>query len=161
MAVRGKRPNPTYLKIVKNVRKSRINQAEAQPPRDLPQPPDLLSVEALEEWNRVSGDLYTAGLLTKIDRAVLALYCQCWGRWLVAERIIAADAARDPDGAGLLARTSNGTVVQAVAVGVARRAMHDCARFASGLGMTPSSRSRVTAVPPSDPNDPESVYFPD
>src|SRR3954452_4434508 len=136
MAVRGKKPNPTYLKLIKGTRKSRLNKAEAQLPASLPDPPDHLGPEALAEWHRVALDLHKAGLLSTIDRAILAEYCVSYGRWVIAERIIATDAARDPASAGLLAKTANGTTVQAVAIGIARRAMHDVTRFATELGMT-------------------------
>jgi P27 family predicted phage terminase small subunit len=145
--------------MVKGVRPNRINKAEAALPAVLPDPPDHLGAEAREEWGRVATDLHAVGLLTKIDRAILAEYCVSYGRWVIAERIIAADAVRDPAGAGLLATTSNGTKVQSPAVGIARRAMHDVARYATELGMTPSARSRVTAVPPPDPDDPAARYF--
>jgi len=159
MARPGPKPKPNYLRIVKAAKPGRLNRREPRPPTGLPSPPGHLGPDALEEWHRCAADLHKAGLLASVDRAILALYAQSWGRLLAAERIIAADAARDPDGAGLLARTANGTVVQAVAVGLARRAAHDVARFAAELGMTPSARSRVTATPPPDDDDPAAIYF--
>ena len=36
----------------------------------------------------VSRELYNLGLLSKIDQAVLAAYCQCYARWVKAERAI-------------------------------------------------------------------------
>jgi P27 family predicted phage terminase small subunit len=161
MAIRGKRPDPTYLKLVKNVRKSRLNKAEARPPEILPEPPDHLTMEARQEWDRCCDALYKSGLLTNIDRSILVCYVDPWGRLDRAERILKAEALKDPVSGGLTVITKTGHVIQHPVVGVARRAAHDVARFASELGMTPSSRSRVTAVPPSDPNDPASMYFSD
>jgi phage terminase small subunit len=77
----GRKPLPTYLKVVKNVKKNRINRAEAVLPPALPMPPEHLMDEAKVEWGRVAHDLYEAGLLTKIDRAALAGYCQIYARW--------------------------------------------------------------------------------
>lgn len=55
----------------------------------LPAPPDHLSVEAKLEWDRVAEELYRARILTKIDRSVLAAYCQAYGRWVKAETLLA------------------------------------------------------------------------
>jgi P27 family predicted phage terminase small subunit len=159
MAIRGKRPDPTYLKLVKSARKSRLNKAEAQPPRDLPEAPDHLTGEASAEWDRCCDALYKSGLLTSIDRAILVCYVDAWARLDRAERILRAEALKDPISGGLTVVTKTGRVIQHPVVGVARRAAHDVARFATELGMTPSARSRVTVVPPPDPDDPAARYF--
>lgn len=161
MATRGRKPAPNYLKLVKNVRKGRINKAEAAPPPVLPEPPDHLGPEALAEWNRIALDLHKAGLLTTIDRAILAAYATAWGRLERAERALAADALKDPVTGGLTVITKSGNVIQHPMLGIARRAAHDVARFAAELGMTPSSRSRVVAKPPPPDDDEAAKYFPD
>jgi P27 family predicted phage terminase small subunit len=157
----GRKPKPTHLKLVKGTgRKSRMNHAEAVLSRDLPMPPPHLHDYAKVEWGRVSTDLYQAGLLSKVDRAALAAYCQAYARWQVAEETLAKVAGNDPVFHGLLAQTTNKNMIQSPLVGVANKAMADMMRYATDLGMTPSARSRVTAKPPAPGQvDPAAEFF--
>ena len=73
MAVRGRKPKPSHLKLVTgNPGKRAINTQEPVPERILPQPPPELTAEARGEWDLVAGELNRLGLLTGIDRAALA-----------------------------------------------------------------------------------------
>src|SRR6476659_9842960 len=86
MAFRGARPLPTKLKAVRGtLRKGRTNMHEPDLDVEIPRCPAHLSGEAKREWKRISLDLVGYGLLTRIDRAALALYCEAWGRWVEAE----------------------------------------------------------------------------
>ena len=87
--MKGRKPLPTHLKLVRGTRKSRLNRAEAKPSAGRPTPPAHLSDEARAEWRRVAPDLHRAGLLSIIDRTILAAYANptadgrsprlCWG----------------------------------------------------------------------------------
>jgi P27 family predicted phage terminase small subunit len=87
------------------------------------------------------------GLLTRIDRAALATYCQAYGRWVTAELALAKMASRDLLSAGLMIKTTNGNLIQNPLVGTANRAMLDMLRIAAEFGMTPASRARIEAGP--------------
>ena len=63
-----------------------MNPDEPAPDPSLPDAPTHLSPEAREEWDRVAGELYDLGVLSAVDRAALAAYCQAYGRWVAAER---------------------------------------------------------------------------
>ena len=154
----GKKPQPTFLKLVKGTPKGRINKAEALPPRGLPTPPAHLSDEAKVEWGRVSQDLYDMGVLTKIDRAALAAYCQAYGRWQQAEEDLADFAKTNPSLHGLVIRTKSGNHINNPLLGVANKAMADMMRYATDLGMTPSARSRIETNP-DGAKDPASKYL--
>jgi len=144
--VRGPKPTPTHLKLVTgNPGKRRLNQAEPKPEALIPDPPPELSADAREEWEKISPRLLAAGVLTAIDRATLAAYCQAYGRWVQAERALAEMAKRDLITAGLLIKTTNGNAIQNPLVGTANKAMSDMVRYATEFGMTPSARSRVRA----------------
>ena len=144
--MRGRRPAPTHLKLVTgNPGKRRLNPAEPRPASGLPQPPAELSDDGKTEWRRVAGRLHALGLLTGIDRAALAAYCQAWGRWRQAERALAQMAALDPVTGALMIKTKEGNAIQNPLVGVANKAMADMVRYAGEFGMTPSARSRVQA----------------
>ena len=149
MSTRGRKPTPTHLKLVRgNPGKRAINHAEPKPEVVLPSPPAELSEDALAEWNRVAGELHHLGILTAIDRAVLAAYAQAYGRWVQAERAAAKMAEKDQMTGGLMIRTTNGNAVQNPLIGVANKAMADMVRYAAEFGMTPSARSRIQGADP-------------
>lgn len=154
----GRKPLPSYLKVVKGTaRKSRENKAEAKLDLARPMPPPELSDDAKVEWGRVSDILYKTGILTEIDRGILAAYCQSYGRWMQAERTLAKMAKMDEGTGALMLKTQAGNTIQNPLVGIANKAMADMARYATDLGMTPSARSRVQAKPREE-DDPAAKY---
>jgi len=68
-----------------NPGKRPLNTNEPQPELGIPELPTMLNGEALLEWHRITVELLQLGLMTKVDRAALAAYCQAWGRWVEAE----------------------------------------------------------------------------
>lgn len=160
--MRGRKPRPTHLKLVTgNPGKRPLNKAEPKPATGLPQPPAELSDDARNEWRRVATRLHALGLLTGVDRAALAAYCQAFGRWRQAERALAEMAKLDPVTGALMIRTKEGNAIQNPLVGVANKAMADMVRYAAEFGMTPSARSRIHAGEPDggDAQDPARKYF--
>lgn len=141
--MRGRKPIPTATKKLRgNPGKRPLNKAEPQFARVLPRCPSHLSVEARREWRRVSAELYAQGLLTRVDRAALAGYCQAYGRWVRAEEALAQSS--------LVVKTVAGNIIPNPYLAIANRAMDDMRRFMVEFGMTPSSRSRITAAGPAD-----------
>ena len=157
--MKGRKPKPTHLKLVTgNAGKRPLPTKEAKPALELPMPPPELSDDAKVEWGRVSGELYCVGLLTKIDRATLAAYCQAYGRWMEAER--ALTAMKSNAFGGMLLKTGNGGVMVNPLLKVAERAMNDMVRIAAEFGMSPSSRSRIEASAPAGQiDDPAAEFF--
>lgn len=157
----GRKPKPTYLKVVTgNPGKRALPTAEAKVAPALPSPPPHLADEAKVEWGRVSEELYKIGLLSGVDRAALAAYCQAYARWVQAERAIAEMAKRDQLTGGLMIKTTNGNAIQNPLVGTANKAAADMVRFAAEFGMTPSARSRINATPPGEgERDPAAQFF--
>ena len=161
MATKGRKPKPTHLKLVTgNPGRRPLNKAEAMPEPDLPMPPPHLNDEAKVEWGRVANELYKVGLLTGLDRAVLAAYCQSYAIWCQATNAIKKMAEKDTLTGGLMIKTSNGNAIQNPLVGTANKAASDMARYAAEFGMTPSARSRINAETPDNrKEDPASKYF--
>ena len=77
--------------------------------------------------------------MTVIDRAVLAAYCQAYGRWVEAE-----DKLRETP---MLFKTPSGYVQQSPWLGIINKQLELMGRYMNELGMTPASRSRVTPDP--------------
>lgn len=132
----GRRPKPTALKIMQgNPGKRPLNNSEPTP-TGTPTCPRHLSKEAKAEWRRISEELSAMGLLTKVDRAALAAYCEAWARWCEAERQIQKF--------GLVVKSPSGYPMQNPYVGIANTALDQMRKFLVEFGMTPSSRSRLS-----------------
>lgn len=156
----GRKPQPTALKLVKgNPGKRALNHQEAKVALAEPTPPEFLNTDAKVEWGRVVGTLYRAGLMTELDRAVLAAYCQAYGRWAQAERALGRMADKDEMNRALMVKTHNGTAIQNPLVGTANKAKADMVRYAIEFGMTPSARSKVNATPDDHQEDKLKEFF--
>lgn len=156
----GRKPTPTALKLVKgNPGKRAMNKKEAKPDLARPTPPSFLNDDAKVEWGRVVGTLFKAGLMTELDRAVLAAYCQAYGRWAQAERALSRMADKDENNRALMVKTSNGNAVQNPLVGTANKAKADMVRYALEFGMSPSARSKVNATPDDHQEDKFKEFF--
>lgn len=106
--------------------------------------------------------LLDCGLMTEIDGAALALYCQSWARWVEAE-----DNLRKY---GVVIKAPSGFPVQSPYLSIANKAMSQMTRLLVEFGMSPSSRTRVVIrkpapritpyeVPPEDKEDPRLFFL--
>ena len=146
MAIPGRKPKPANLKLITgNPGRRKINANAPSPQLARPLPPDHLSDEAKVEWSRVSDELYGLGLLSQVDRAALAAYCQAYARWGQAERALTEMAKKAMPTGALMIISKNGMAIPNPLVGVANKAMADVVRYAAEFGMTPSARSRIEA----------------
>lgn len=156
----GRKPKPTALKLVTgNPGKRALNKKEAKPDLSIPTPPPFLNDDAKVEWGRVVDVLFRAGLMTELDRAALAAYCQAYGRWAQAERALSRMADKDEFNRALMVKTHNGTAIQNPLVGTANKAKADMVRYAVEFGMTPSARSKVNANPDDNQKDQLKEFF--
>ena len=83
------RAHPRRLDRLRQVRDDRRAVGrldDLQPLVEVPNCPAHLLPEARKEWKRITPELERYGLVSKLDRASLALYCQAWARWVWAER---------------------------------------------------------------------------
>lgn len=139
---RGPKPHPTALRrMAGNSGKRGYNASEPLVPDGLPSCPDHLGTTARVEWERLALVLFDIGVLTMADRAALAAYCQCYGRWVEAEEKLQVSP--------LLLKTPSGYVQQSPWLSVANKQLELMGRYMAELGLTPASRSRVVAI--SDP----------
>jgi len=129
--MRGRKPTP---------KRGEILETELEPPIEL-------TSDARTEWRRVSTILCADAIINELDRGLLAAYCQAYGRWVQAERVLAKMAELDPIASALTITTKNGNAIQNPIIGIANKALADLARYAVELGMTPSARARIDRVP--------------
>jgi P27 family predicted phage terminase small subunit len=142
--MRGRKPKPTALKLLEgNPGKRALNAHEPRPPTDRPDCPVHLSAEARAEWDRLADTLHAMGVLTRIDRTLLAAYCQAPGRWVEAETKLAETP--------VLLRTPSGYVQPSPWLAIANKQLEMMAKLMPELGLTPAARSRIAAFQPRMP----------
>jgi P27 family predicted phage terminase small subunit len=136
----GPPKTPTNLKLLKGTfRQDRVAPNEPKPEVAIPPVPPHLSDEAKVEWVRVSGELATLGLLTRIDRAALATYCECWSDWVKATTKVHET--------GEVIKTTAGNVIENPYYSIKKRSAELMHKFLTEFGMTPASRTRINAAP--------------
>ena len=117
-------------------RPDRAAANEPTPEVKVPSCPSWLHREAKREWRRIVPELETLGLVTEIDRAALAAYCQAYAEWWEMERAIKEH--------GRVQYTDSGYVAQRPEVGMRNKALDTMRAFLKEFGLTPSSRTRVS-----------------
>ena len=138
MAQRGRKPKPTAIKELEgNPGKRELNQNEPKPKKNAPKCPAWLDAEAKKEWRRVSKQLEEIGVLTEVDMAAFAGYCEAYSRWKDAEEFISKH--------GTIFKTPSGYWQQVPHVSIAQTYLKIVIKFCEQFGMTPSSRSRIVA----------------
>ncbi len=127
---------PTVLKVLEgNPGKRPLPQNEPKPKSIAPKCPTHLDKIAKKEWRRVVKELEPLGLVTQIDMAALAAYCQAYSRWVQAEDMIRKH--------GMLVKSPNGYPMQSPYLAIANKAVEQMKAFMSEFGMTPASRTRI------------------
>lgn len=138
MAVRGRKPTPTALKVLEgNPGKRKLNTREPKPAKKAPTCPAWLEPEAKKEWRRLAKQMVEIGILTDIDRDSFAGYCQAYARWKEAEEFISQH--------GSIVRTPSGYWQTVPQVSIAQTYLKQMNRIAEQFGLTPAARSRIVA----------------
>lgn len=149
MATRGRKPQPTQLKILRgNPGKRALPIGEPQPRGVVPDVPAHLDATAKAEWTRLADELHRLGLLTIVDSAALAAYCQAYSRWACAEREF------QQGGSQMVVVTPNGALVQNPLIGIVNKAWQVMHRYLTEFGLSPSSRVRLAHGGPAEVEDP-------
>jgi P27 family predicted phage terminase small subunit len=152
MTTVGRKPKPTALKKLEgNPGKRALNKKEPRAQPAIPQCPKHLKDEARKEWRRVSKQLHELGILTRVDRSVLAAYCTAWGTYVEAEEHLESE--------GHVLISEKGAVTQNPWSWISKSARDQMVKFAAEFGMTPSSRSRVKVEMPSEEEELERMLF--
>lgn len=136
MATRGRKPKPTALKILEgNPGHRPLNKKDPLMKGKLPKCPSWLEDDAKVEWKRLGKALAEVGMLTEMDMAAFAGYCQAYARWKEAEEFITQH--------GDMVKTPNGYLQQVPQVSIAQTNLKIMLKFCEQFGLTPSARSRL------------------
>ncbi len=132
----GPVPQPTKLKMLRgNPGKRPLPRGEPHPSPCVPTRPAWLLPEAKREWNRIVPELHRLGLLTVIDRAELAAYCQCWAMYV--------EAVLDIREHGTTFETQTGYQGPRPSVAIMVKMLDKVLAFAARFGLSPADRSRI------------------
>jgi len=141
--MKGRKAVPTALKELRgNPGKRPINARELQPP--VPARPPYatrhLSEDAKREWRRIVAVLLELGLYTELDHAALEMYCQSYGRWVHARRMIIRTG-------GEVVESDEGAAYYNQWYNVENREFEKMRKMLAEFGLTPSARSRLQIEP--------------
>lgn len=143
--MRGPKPKPSRQKEIEgNAGKRKPNENEPQPPpatASFDLPPDELKDDkvAQEEWTRTVPILRKIRQIRKVDRASLIALCKCWSRWIEAERKVAE--------LGMVVKAPSGYPIINPYLGISNKTMSTLKSLWAEIGLTPSSRSRISVDP--------------
>ncbi len=143
--MKGRKPTPPQVHKLRGTFKKCRHSDTLDLPTSTPEPPEHLDDIALDEWNRLVGELAQVGTLHKLDRTLLATYCVLWSHLTQAERGIREH--------GLVIKGATGAAQASPYYSVAMRAASQLTRIAAELGLSPSSRARLKVQPPADQDD--------
>lgn len=147
MGVRGPARKPAVLEQLHgNPGKRERKIIEILPPPEEPKPPAWLGKQAKKEWKRLCPIVFQAKVLTDADLAAFAAYCSSYEIWVEAEKKI--QATRDGVNAPLVLNYEDEKGIRRPIpeVAIAENAKKQMLVFAREFGLTPSSRSNVTAA---------------
>lgn len=136
MARPGPKPLPTHLKVMQGTRSDRVNLAEPKPKKAPPRCPAWLSPEAKTVWRRLTAQLKTMGMLYAADEDIIAAYANAVVTYQKATKLVEEH--------GLLIPGRRDDLVTNPAVRIQRDAAQLIRQLAGELGLTPSSRSRLS-----------------
>ena len=146
----GRRLKSTKVKKLHgNPGRRPLPKNELEPERGIPKPPRWLSADALKHWQTLVPELDAAGVLTVVDGHALALLCEAYAEWR------AACAAIKRHGKTYTQTTAAGkrTVLARPEVSMRSDAWSRYSRLILEFGLTPGSRSRVSANPKKEKSD--------
>ena len=135
--MRGRKPTPTHLKLLHgNPGKRRLTPNEPVPDKKPPTCPSHLCPPAKAEWKRLAAQLTMLRILTDLDRAALAGYCQAYGRWVEAEKKLRETP--------MLIKLPSGYVQQNPWLTIANKQLEFMHKYLTEFGLSPVARSRVS-----------------
>ena len=140
MGKRGPKPEPTRLKLLKgNPGRQPLNEMEPQPDPTMPECPPQLTDDAKACWENVVPELHRMGLATKLDRTLLAVFCQAEAHWLESLETIKKY--------GRLVEGRAGGIVQNPAVHQFNKCGEILAKIGAEFGFSASSRTGLVSHP--------------
>lgn len=144
MGKRGPKRTPTATLRLRGSRLAKDRQDDLKVPPGLPSMPRWLPEAGKLEWKRIARPLFERGVLTHLDRTVLALYCCAVSDFLECKAIIECE--------GHVLRSDKGNAYVHPASGMMANAWSRILKSGAELGLSPSSRPGIYASAPPKPD---------
>jgi len=157
----GRRALPANVHMLRG-NPSKLSAAQLseglQPEVEIPGCPKHLLPEARKEWRRITPELERYGLISKLDRSALSLYCQAWARYVWAEEqmaramALAAEKRAEAEakgeeylgGDGMTYTTASGAIQYSPHWVIGNRAAEQVKNFLAEFGLSPATRTKVS-----------------
>lgn len=137
---RGRKPTPSATKRLRgNPGKRTVNHLEPAFEVAIPEPPSHLDEIALTEWNLLTQELAAKQVITQVDKAILALYCETWSEWIMLGELLKEHPT-------VIKTYPTGAEYVTLLIGARRSARQELKAYAAELGITPSSRTKVKTI---------------
>lgn len=150
--MRGRKAKPSAIKELNgNPGKRALNKNEPKPEQSIPAMPAHFAGETRKEWTRITKELHTLKIITRIDRGALVAYCQAWGDYVKACNKIKKQ--------GEVITSDKGGLYQNPWVAIKNRSMEQLVKISAEFGMTPSSRARVKVENPTEEDEMTGFLF--
>ena len=136
MAVAGRKPDPIPLRLLKGTPQRRPIPEHVETEPKLPRPPRWLDKRGKREWRRIGKELLELGLMSNLDLALLASYCDSYS--------IMVECREHIDSVGGIVKYLAGKNSQtAMELSTYRAAQNFIKSVAAEFGLSPSARGRL------------------
>lgn len=152
MGKRGPAPKPSVLKAERGKRGANLAD-NIKPDIAIPECPSFVCETGRREWARIVPFLEKLGLISHLDMAALALYCQTFGRYADLEAGFEGNIKRlqiensctyiQAVQLAFIDVTPNGYKQVSALASTIRGLREECLRYLAQFGLSPSSRTRV------------------
>jgi len=143
MGRRGPAPTPTHTLRLRGSWRGDANDAEPPSIKGRPRCPQWLDAKARHAWRQIVPMLEQMRVLSKVDLHALTLMCRTWSQWREAQEFIMQHGetypVKDKEGQPRYLK-------QFPQVTIANHCAARLTRMFQEFGMTPSARSRITAL---------------
>ena len=142
MGERGPKPLPDNVhRLNGNPSKKKFSVLSdgSRVPVEIPDCPSHLDAGAKREWKLIVPELERLGLIAKIDKAALAIYCVAYSRWESAEKELKKLGVE-----ALTLKTPSGYIQTSPLLQISNKAQEQIRSSLADFGMSPSARSRVS-----------------
>jgi len=142
---KGRKKLPTAIKEMQGtLEKSRVleNEMQVDLVSQLPEAPELLSTIGVEEWYKVTSQLFNLKMLHHIDLRLIESYCNEMALYIECESELRKNGRVD------IFKNTNGDIIRSQAkpyVKMKNDALNNALKLAAQFGLTPVARANISA----------------
>ncbi len=142
---KGRKKLPTAMKEMQGtLEKSRVleNEMQVDLVSQLPEAPELLSTIGVEEWYKVTSQLFNLKMLHHIDLRLIESYCNEMALYIECESELRKNGRVD------IFKNTNGDIIRSQAkpyVKMKNDALNNALKLSAQFGLTPVARANISA----------------